>query len=194
MKHTSLTTIRDEHAALAAMLRSLPMLLREYRRSGHAPDFGVLRAMLFYIDEFPERLHHTKETELLFPALRARSDEAAEVLDRLDREHARGESAIRELQHALTAWEVLGEPRREAFEQAAERYVAFYLDHMRVEETEVLPLAQRVLTDADWATLDAAFATNRDPLTGHEADDVYKPLFRRIVMQAPAPVGLGAAV
>jgi hypothetical protein len=32
------------------------------------PPFDVLRAMLFYIDEFPERLHHTKESELLFPS------------------------------------------------------------------------------------------------------------------------------
>ena len=191
MKHPSLTIIRDEHAALAAMLRSLPMLLREYRRSGRPPDFEVLRAMLFYIDEFPERLHHTKETDLLFPALRRRSEEAREVLDRLDRDHARGEASIRELEHALLAWEVLGEPRRAAFEEAVERYIAFYLDHMRVEEQQVLPLAERVLTADDWSTLDAAFAANRDPLTGHPADDVYKPLFRRIVMQAPAPVGLG---
>jgi hemerythrin-like domain-containing protein len=27
----------------------------------------VLRSMMFHIDEFPERLHHPKETELLFP-------------------------------------------------------------------------------------------------------------------------------
>jgi hypothetical protein len=39
--------------------------------------------------------------------------------------------------------------------------------------------------------LDAAFAANRDPLTGHDADDVFRPLFRKIVMTAPAPVGLG---
>ena len=28
--------------------------------------FDVMHAMLFYIDEFPERLHHTKESELQF--------------------------------------------------------------------------------------------------------------------------------
>ena len=31
----------------------------------------------------------------------------------------------------------------------------------------------------------------RDPLTGHEPDDQYRPLFSRIVNRAPAPVGLG---
>lgn len=193
MKHLALTVIRDEHAALAAMLRSLPMLLAEYRRPGRRPDFAVLRAMLFYVDEFPERLHHSKESGLLFPAVRAHGGAAAEALDRLDRDHARGEAAIRELQHALLAWEVLGEPRREAFEQAVERYVEFYLEHMRIEETVVLPEAERVLTVAEWAALDAAFSANRDPLTGHAPDDIYAPLFRQIVMRAPAPVGLGEA-
>ncbi len=73
MSHPALTIIRDEHGALSAMLRSLSMLLSEHRRHGSLPDFSVLRAMLFYVDEFPEQLHHTKESELLFPKLRLRS-------------------------------------------------------------------------------------------------------------------------
>jgi hypothetical protein len=62
---------------------------------------------------------------------------------------------------------------------------------MAVEETEVIPAARRVFTEADWSELDAAFAANRDPLAGHEPDEDYRPLFRKIVMTAPAPIGLG---
>jgi hemerythrin-like domain-containing protein len=191
MTASALAVIRQEHAALAALLRSLPMLLAHTRRRGESPDFALLRAMLFYIDEFPERLHHRKEDELLFPMLRARCPDLAGALDQLERDHAHGERAIRELQHALLAFEVLGEPRREAFERAAQDYVEFYLRHMALEESEVLPAALRVLDSADWAAIDAAFAMNRDPLTGHEPEDDYRPLFTRIVNRAPAPVGLG---
>ena len=191
MEAATLKIIRDEHRALAAMLRSLSMLLAEHRRHGTLPDFVVLRAMLFYIDEFPERLHHDKESALLFPMLRRRSDDAAGVLDRLDREHAQGEHAIRQLEHALLAFEVLGESRREAFEQAVQSYVEFYLAHMRVEEREVLPLAERVLQPEDWQELDAAFTANRDPLTGHPPEAEYRALFSRIVQMVPAPIGLG---
>jgi hemerythrin-like domain-containing protein len=193
MAHAALNIIHDEHAALAAMLRSILLLLQQHRRLGTLPDFGALRAMLFYVDEFPEKRHHLKESQLLFPALRARTTEAAAVLDRLDREHARGESAIRDLQHALLGFEMLGESRRAAFEQAAQQYVDFYLQHMAVEEKEVLPLAERTLTAADWAALDTAFAANRDPLAGHEPEDEYRALFRRIVNALPAPLGLGPA-
>ena len=191
MRHLALDVIRDEHQALAAMLRSLALLLQQSRRTGGLPPFDVLRAMLFYIDEFPERLHHTKESELLFPKLRERAPELAPVLDRLDHDHAAGERAIRDIEHALLAFEVMGESRRQAFETAIERYIADYLAHMGSEEPDVLPAAQRLFSEADWAELDAAFAANKDPLTGHEPEDGYRPLFSKIVNAAPAPIGLG---
>ncbi|HMO48445.1 MAG TPA: hemerythrin domain-containing protein [Rubrivivax sp.] len=190
MTHTTLRIIHDEHAALAAMLRSILLLLSQHRRKGTLPDFATLRAMLFYVDEFPEKRHHLKESELLFPKLRARTAEAAEVLDQLDQDHARGEHAIRELEHALLAFEMMGEARREAFETAAAQYVDFYLQHMSVEEKQILPLAERVLTPQDWDELGEAFGANRDPLTGHEPEADYRALFSRIVNVLPAPLGL----
>jgi len=191
MDHTTIRIIFDEHQALSAMLRSLSMMLAQARRQGGLPDFEVLRAMLLYLDEFPERLHHKKESELLFPKLRERAPQLVPVLDALDRDHASGERAIRNLEHLLLAFEVMGEARRQAFEQAVESYIEFYLNHMAKEESELLPAAAASFSAADWAELDAAFAANRDPLTGHEPDESYRPLFSKIVLMAPAPIGLG---
>ena len=199
MTQPALTIIRQEHAALSAMLRSLTLLLGEHRRRNSLPDFGVLRAMLFYVDEFPEKLHHAKESECLFPKLRERSRDARDVLERLDHEHVRGGRAIRDLAHELLGFEVMCETaqmpaRRERFEQALQRYVDFYLEHMRVEESVVLPLAEQVLSAADWAEVNAAFAAHRDPLAGQPPDDAYLPLFVKIVNALPAPLGLGSAL
>lgn len=187
----TLKIIRDEHAALAAMLRSLLMLLAKHRRESTLPDFTTLRAMLFYVDEFPEQRHHRKESDLLFPKLRARTPVSRDLLDHLDDDHARGERRIRDLQHALLAFEMMGEARRDAFERSAQAYVDFYLAHMSLEEREVLPLAQKVLTPEDWSDLDEAFTANRDPLTGCEPEAEYRALFTRIVNAVPAPLGLG---
>ena len=192
MSHESIRVIHDEHAALAAMLHSLRMMVK--RGPGKEPEnyFDVLRAMLFYIDEFSDRLHHTKESELLFPPVLKRAPQLQEVINRLDKDHANGEASVREIQYLLLAWELLGESRRPAFEQAATRYLDFYLEHMRLEETLVIPEAEKVLTESDWKTLDAAFATNCDPLTGkYPRDPVYDRLFTRIAMRAPSPIGLG---
>jgi hemerythrin-like domain-containing protein len=194
MVHESIRIIRDEHAALSAMLKSLALMVE--RGPNHDADgfFDVLRAMLFYIDEFPERLHHPKETNLLFPRVARLAPETLEAIARLDADHAKGEHAVRELQHLLLAWELVGDSRREEFEVAAKRYLNFYLDHMRLEESVILPAAVRVLSASDWQEMDAAFATNCDPLTGKTPrDPAFDRLFTRIVMRAPAPIGLGDA-
>lgn len=191
MAHKAIEIIRREHAALSAMLGSIVLLLAQHRREGTLPDFAALRAMLFYVDEFPEKRHHRKETELLFPKLRARTPLHRDALDRLDLDHARGEQRIRELEHALLAFEVMGESRRAVFEQAVQRYVDFYLAHMALEEREILPLAEKVLSADDWRELDDAFAANRDALTEAEPEAEYAQLFKRIVNLLPAPLGLG---
>lgn len=193
MTHPTLRIIREEHAALSAMLRSILLLLAQHRRNSTMPDFAALRAMLFYVDEFPEQRHHRLESELLFPKLRARTPLSRALLDRLDEDHACGAHRIRDLEHSLVAFEMMGEARRAGFENDAERYVAFYLAHMALEEQEILPLAERTLTEEDWLQLDEAFASNRDPLTGHAPTADYRALFTRIVNAVPAPIGLGNA-
>lgn len=194
MTHESIRIIREEHAALSAMLRSLSMMVQRGPDNDSEQFFDVLRAMLFYIDEFPERLHHPKESDLLFPKVMRAAPHVVATVERLEQEHKRGESAVRELQHHLLAWELLGEPRREVFEAAAKSYVGFYLDHMRLEESVILPEAEKLLDEADWLALDAAFAANCDPLVGkYPRDPLYDRLFTRIVMNAPEPIGLGSS-
>ena len=192
MAKESLRIILDEHRAVAAVLRSIRMMMAQ--GPGDAPErfFDVLRAMLFYIDEFPERQHHPKESDLLFPKLARHAPELMVVIGRLEREHMEGEGRVRELQHLLLAWELLGEGRREAFTEAASRYIDFYLAHMRLEETDILPAAERLLSDEEWAELDKAFAAHVDPLAGPAPrDPAYDRLFTRIVLKAPAPIGVG---
>ena len=63
---------------------------------------------------------------------------------------------------------------------------------MATEEREILPLALRLFSREDWDELDQAFATNRDPLTGHAPEQAYEALFQRILTVVPAPLGLGA--
>jgi hypothetical protein len=91
----------------------------------------------------------------------------------------------------LLGWELIGELRRAAFVNAAREFAASYLEHMRVEETQILPVAAKLLAPADWEVLDSAFQSTRDPLAGGEREPCYDRLFTRIVMTAPAPIGVG---
>ena len=171
--YSTIRILRSEHTALVTLLRTATSLVVEAREQARMPDFALLRAMLFYIAEFPERHHHRKESELLFSRLRARTPLARALLDHLDDDHARGEARSRELEHALTAFELLGESRRAAFEAALERHVDFCLVHMALEEREIFPLAERVLQARDWEELDADFAVGPDPSTGADPQAEY---------------------
>ena len=194
MPSTSLRTIREDHASLAAVLHSLRLMLDQGPGDEPAAFFDVMRAMLFYIDEFPERQHHPKESQWLFPKVAERSPQAAEAIAQLLRDHEGGEAAVRELQHLLLGWELMGETRHQAFADALQHYIHFYLEHMRLEEAVVLPAAQQHLDAADWAAMDAAFASNTNPLAqGPARDPAYDRLFTRIVMRAPSPIGLGSS-
>lgn len=183
--------IEDEHRSLAAVLHGLLYLVREIRLRGAAPDFELLGAMLNYIDAFPERFHHPKEDAYLFRLLRERDPGAAPVLDRLEAEHRDGAKHIQRLKDALARYQREGAPAFAEFAQGVADFASFHWEHMRAEESDVLPRARRHLTSADWTEIDAAFANNEDPLLGEGARASFRELFRRIVNLAPPPLGVG---
>lgn len=194
MPHLTLQIIRDEHAAMASVLRSLSLLTERGPDDEPERFFDVLRAMLFYLDEFPERLHHLNESNLLFPRLALAAPESMTLISKLEGDHMNGEYRVRELQHLLLAWELLGDDRRPAFEEAMQGYVSFYLDHMLAEEKELLPVAVRALEPSDWAQLDEAFSLHRDPLSSGFYDPCYDRLFTRIASHAPLPASASSSL
>jgi hemerythrin-like domain-containing protein len=184
--------IRDEHRSISAVLSGLIELTRVARNPGVQPGFAVFRAMIHYIDEFPERLHHPKEDRFLFARLAERAPETRPLLEELLQEHVRGAQLVRELESALLAYEVEGARALPAFDAAVSAYAQFHWDHMRKEEERVLPLAQKHLTEADWRWIEDAFAGNHDPIADLRERD-FEKLYERIVNLAPAPIGLGDA-
>jgi hemerythrin-like domain-containing protein len=190
--HESLRVILDEHRSISAVLSGLKELTRMARASKVRPDFEVFRAMIYYIDAFPERMHHPKEDQHLFARLELRSAKSRPLLAALRAEHVAGAAMIRELERELLRYDQSWPEGGEAFAQAVDRYAQFHWDHMRREERDLLPLAETFLGPEDWAALDEAFAGNHDPIADLRAQD-FRELFQRIVGLAPAPVGLGGA-
>jgi len=188
---SAVDVIHDEHRTLAAVLHGLQYLIEEVRQGRRKPDFKVLRAMLYYIDAFPERLHHPKEDRYLFARLRERTTEGIAVLDQLEAQHIHGAKLIRDLEQGLLRWEMGGEKEFAAFAAEVEAYAEFHWRHMRQEEDVVLPLASRALTEEDWHEMDAAFTSNADPLIGKDLEKDFERLFTRIVTIAPPPIGVG---
>lgn len=188
--HKSITILHSEHRSLSAVLHGLKELARVAQDAKLRPDFQVFRAMLRYVDEYPERLHHPKEDKYLFARLLARAPQTLPLIRRLTAEHEEGARLIRELERSLMFFEEGWPAGAREFQSAVEGYARFHWDHMRVEEKELLPLAEQHLTAEDWEWVDDAFAGNQDPIAGLREQD-FERLFSRIVSLAPAPIGLG---
>ena len=183
----AIAIIRDEHRSLAAVLHAWQHLLKTTREQNAAPDAALMRAMLHYIQAFPLALHHPKEDEYLFRLLRERTHTVEAELDELERQHERDHQLVTELADTLER-QIAGSAKLDDIEQAVARYAKFMWEHMGREEGVILPAAQRYLTDADWAEINAAFSENKDPRFGGDTDAEYKRLFSRIVNLA-VPAG-----
>lgn len=193
MLNAALGTLHDEHRSFAAMLHGLKFLLREMREKGQAPDFKLLWAMVYYLEAFPEKIHHPKEDDYLFARLRTRTRLADTTLERLEKEHVEGARAVRELEHALGLYEA-GKPGGfEAFGAALEKFTDETWQHVSIEEKIVIPLAKEYLTPADWVEIAEAFGDHGDPRFGTDLEEEFRGLFSRIVNLAPPPIGVGPA-
>ncbi len=188
----ALSVLQREHRALAAVLYCLEQVLGEIRLKRLAPDFALFESIVQYIQDFPDRFHHPKEDELLFPLLRKRAPEVNAILDELEDQHHEGIRLTNELKWKLAAWKENGESLFPAFDNAARAFIDFQRRHVGTEEREILPAAKRTFTEADWSRVNDGFASNEDPLFGRKPKAAFDALFSKIVSLAPEPHGLGA--
>lgn len=193
MLNSALSIIHDEHRSLAAVVHGLRYLVRESQTKNTRPDFRVLWAMISYLEEFPEKLHHPKENAYLFVRLRQRTHDADTVLAELERQHSAGVQHVRDLELALGHYEAGIADGLEKFSAAVEKFGDEILKHMALEESILIPMARKHLTAEDWVEIGAAFSENGDPRFDAAADHECRDLFSRIVNLAPPPIGVGPA-
>jgi hemerythrin-like domain-containing protein len=189
----ALNIIRDEHRSIAAILHGMQHLVGQIRERKAKIDPKVFRAMLYYLDTFSERMHHPKEDRYLFDPLRRRGAGSDSLIAELEKDHAEGGNALRRVEQCLIRYEEGGEKEFPEFAGEVDRFVKGYWEHMRKEEEQVFPLAQKLFTDDDWDAIDGAFKANVDPLADDRNERDFRKLFSRIVSLAPPPIGVGPA-
>lgn len=184
----ALSTIHKEHLSLAAVIHAMRYLVREVRLGNAQPDFDLLRAIVRYIHDFPETLHHPKEEIYLFQKVREHTDEVNDVLSELESQHKRELELVDALEKALTRYADEGADAFNAFSQAVDDFAEAVWAHMNLEEKIIMPTALKHLSKEDWDEVAAAFAENGDPHFDVDAENTYKQLFTRIMNLAPEGV------
>jgi hemerythrin-like domain-containing protein len=152
---TSLTDVHDMivvHRAFRRELRLLPELVRGVRPGDTARARQVADATRLILKGL--HLHHTGEDELLWPKLLERAAPDAATIARMEAQHVQVDHHLARLGPALSRWEVEARPAvGEEVASVLDAARTVLLEHLDEEEREVLPLAARHLTQAEWSQL-----------------------------------------
>ena len=175
----ALSAIRDEHRSLAAVIHALQRATQD----AGMPDFRLLRAMLYYIEHFPERLHHPKEEAYLFRKLAERTHDCNAVIAQLRQQHSDGAKLFAALRAALVEYEA-GSMVGARFCELIEDFATSQWEHMHAEENVILPSALSYLTAQDWTEIAGAFLDNKDPRFGRDVDEPFSDLCARVLSLA----------
>jgi hemerythrin-like domain-containing protein len=191
MKAETIQIIKDEHLAFAAVLYCLRYHVNQCRYEAKAPDFALLGAVLDYFSAYPNHCHHPKEEKYLFATIAKRSGEAEPLIRQLKHEHQDGYAMVEHIQKDLAAYRDGARHIGVHFFNAIEAFAALEEMHIRAEEQQLLPIAELVLSDTDWAEINAAFHDTDNPLFGLKYRQEGERLYRRILELAPTPLGYG---
>lgn len=192
-KSKAISIIRAEHRALGAVINNIKAMLQEVQAERMAMDFRLFWSMVYYIDAFPDRLHHPKEDDWLFARLKQRTPLADNLIDTLQSQHQAEPVALASIRRDLGNLEAGVPGSMEALQAAVASYADLTWKHLRSEENELLPLAEAHLLTSDWDAVASAFSQNADPLVGSADNELFDALFHDIVNRTPAPLGLGSA-
>lgn len=176
----ALTVIKDEHRSLAVVAVAMRQLVNSSQESLGDSDLTALQYMVTYLRDFPERVHHPKEELHLHRALRLRSPDAAQLLATVESQHVQEHQQVEELGICLADIRKHGMKDLPRLQGLVNALADCVLKHIGDEESHLLPLAQRCLTDADWSDVARAFAANADPRFGDLSSAELSRLFTQI--------------
>jgi nucleotide-binding universal stress UspA family protein/hemerythrin-like domain-containing protein len=172
--------IEDEHRSIAVVVEGLRDIVRNTPQPPGAAVLQELEYVITYLGDFPACVHHPKEEQYLHRLLRQRDADAELLLREVEAQH-RGEHES--IERALAAFAGLKQNPQggmPAFAAAAEALASHVLQHIGLEEREVLPLARQRLAADDWEEIAATFAENGGPNYGDLSVAEFRRLFSHI--------------
>lgn len=173
------------HAEHRHFSRLLDLLERQVVafHADNQPNFELMLDLVSYLRYFPDRYHHARE-DIAFSRLAQRDPALKPMIERLMQEHrviaAAGAELLKYLEQVVN--DVVVE--RATVEAAAATYLVYYRRHLALEDRDIVPRAEQLLTPEDWAAVVAAIPSGADPLFGADSDARYRELRRQIALES----------
>jgi hemerythrin-like domain-containing protein len=179
----------EEHRTLRIVLKILQRLLHEVSQSRLPADFQLLSVVLYYIDDFPERVHHPREDRQLFPLIRRRIARFDPLIERLRTDHAHSAQMLVRIQRDLVHFQAGAANGVSRLSANVAAYAGLLEEHMQAEEQLLLDVRDE-LTEDDWEHLARGFGADRDPLTEDATRHEFRVLRARILTSLPTKMRL----
>jgi len=171
--------LSEDHRNFARLLAILERQLALFDRA-ERPDYELLTAITDYFTGFPDRCHHPKE-DLILRRMREKDPVATETVGDLEAEHEKLGERVQRFKEAVQNVLKEIEMPRSAFDAVLRHFIEDQRQHMLMENERFFPLAQKILTDKDWAEIDRAVSKEQDPLFGSEAAEEFESLRQSIL-------------
>ena len=165
--------LKMEHEAVKVTMRILDSICNDAEKSGQIANPDHLEQLLEFFKVFVDTCHHTKEEELLFPALEdvGVSNESGPIGVML-KEHQHGREYVVKMKTALTRY--MDDDRAAASDliTSVRAYITLLNQHIDKENNVLFPIAEKNLSDEKQAVLWEGFETIETQKIGagkHEA-------------------------
>lgn len=140
------------HRAFRRELTILPRLVREVDDGDTQRASTLAAAVRLVLGGLHH--HHTGEDLVLWPALLERAAPSTGLVETMQAQHEAVEEHIEHVEPLLRAWEEAPTTARGAeLADRLDRLAAALVEHLDLEEREILPLAERHVTVAEWNSL-----------------------------------------
>ena len=160
--HQLLEKLSKDHRNLERVLDLLSLQLDHFF-AGEESNFDLKIELLEYIEAYAEQGHHPLE-DLIYATALPRVSEQVELIQRLRDQHVHLTRLTRTFRRSLEGVlqdEVIS---RDELETQGRQYIALQREHLKLEEQEVFPLLDQVMTEADWRNVYQHMPKHEDPV------------------------------
>jgi hemerythrin-like domain-containing protein len=148
--------LEREHQAIQKVVATMAVVA-DRLDTGPRVDAAILRDISTFLHDFSQDCHHAKEEQFLFPLLEARGVPASGCpIAVLHHEHQKGHALLAQLDDATQTFLARGAGKN-ALVATLRDIVRLYVDHIWKEDYLLLPMANKVLSENDHATLRQQF-------------------------------------
>ncbi|WP_243357955.1 hemerythrin domain-containing protein [Fundidesulfovibrio terrae] len=169
--------LKAEHRGIEIMLRILGQLA-DAAQSGRGLDKADAADVIEFLRTFADKCHHSKEEDLLFPALEAAGiPRQGGPVGVMLHEHDIGRGFIKGMSDSLASGDMVG------FAGAARGYIELLSNHIAKEDNVLFKMADQALSPQKQEELVRAFAAMERDHMGEGVHEAFHAMMDRLAVK-----------